>query len=155
MSAPDFEFSDGDIYGKGALILHTLRYLVGDNSFFQALRHMAYPTKAMEAITDGRQGRLVTTDDFLTIAEKDSGMKLDWFFDLYLRQPALPKLVTSTEGNTLHLRWESPNNLPFPMPVEVKVDGKIERVRMPGGRGSVRFSGAAPVIDPNGWILKA
>ena len=116
---------------------------------------MAYPTKEMETYTDGRQERLVNTDDFLTIAEKDSGMKLDWFFELYLRQPELPKLVTEVSGNTLSLHWETPNNMPFPMPVDVEINGKTQRVEMKGGKGSVNFTGAAPVVDPKGWILKA
>lgn len=155
MAEPDYLKSDGDIYGKGAVVLNTLRYLVGDAAFFKALRHMAYPTKEMEGYTDGRQTRLVDTDDFLQIAEKDSGMKLDWFFELYLRQPKLPKLVSETSGNTMTLRWETPNNMPFPMPVDVVIDGKTQRVEMKGGKGSVSFAGTAPVIDPNGWVLKA
>ena len=155
MAEPDYLKSDGDIYGKGAVVLNTLRYLVGDAAFFKALRHMAYPTKEMEGYTDGRQTRLVDTDDFLQIAEKDSGMKLDWFFELYLRQPKLPKLVSETSGNTMTLRWETPNNMPFPMPIDVVIDGKTQRVEMKGGKGSVSFAGTAPVIDPNGWVLKA
>lgn len=154
MAAPDYTKSDGDIYDKGALFLHTLRYLIGDNAFFKALHHMAYPNKQMETYTDGRQERLVTTDDFLTIAEQDSGMKLGWFFELYLRQPKLPKLVSDVSGNTLNLHWETPNNMPFPMPVDVEVNGKMQRVEMPNGRGSVSFTGAAPVVDPKGWVLK-
>jgi len=160
MSAPDYVNSDGDIYGKGALILHTLRYLIGDEKFFKALHHMAYPTKEMETYTDGRQERLVTTDDFLTIAEQDSGMKLDWFFELYLRQPKLPRLLEASASDcqakcTFNLQWETPNNMPFPMPVDVVVDGKAQRVEMPNGKGSVIYSGKPPVIDPNGWVLKA
>lgn len=155
MAEPDYLKSDGDIYGKGALILHSLRYLIGDNAFFNALHHMAYPTKNMETYTDGRQERLVNTDDFLTIAEHDSGMKLDWFFELYLRQPKLPKLISDISGNKLNLRWETPNNMPFPMPIDVMVDGKMRRVEMKNGSGSVAFSGQAPVIDPNGWVLRA
>ena len=160
MSAPDYVNSDGDIYGKGALILHTLRYLIGDEKFFKALHHMAYPTKEMETYTDGRQERLVTTDDFLTIAEQDSGMKLDWFFELYLRQPKLPRLLEASASDcqakcTFNLQWETPNNMPFPMPVDVVVDGKTQRVEMPNGKGSVIYSGKPPVIDPNGWVLKA
>src|SRR5215208_1084651 len=109
MAEPDYLKSDGDIYGKGALILHSLRYLIGDDAFFRSLRRMAYPTKEMEKITDGRQERLVNTDDFLTIAEAESKMDLDWFFELYLRQPKLPKLVTevipsSTQKKTLVLK---------------------------------------------------
>jgi aminopeptidase N len=85
--APDYIKSNGDIYGKGAVTLHTLRYLIGDDAFFRALRRMAYPTKEMERWTDGRQTRLVNTDDFLAIAEEESKMELDWFFEMYLRQP--------------------------------------------------------------------
>ena len=154
MTAPDYLKSDGDIYTKGALILHTLRYLLGDKAFFNALHHMAYPTKQMETYTDGRQERLVNTDDFLTIAEADSGMKLDWFFELYLRQPKLPKLVSEISGNTLNLRWETPNNMPFHMPVDVEINGKMLRVPMPNGKGTLNFPNGKPVIDPKGWVLK-
>ena len=155
MEAPDYTQSDGDIYDKGALVLHTLRYLIGDDAFFRALHHMAYPNKQMETYTDGRQERLVTTDDFLTIAEQDSGRKLDWFFELYLRQPKLPKLVSEVNGNTMTLHWETPNNMPFPMPVDVVVNGKTQRVEMKDGKATIKFTGTAPVIDPNGWVLKA
>ena len=162
MAEPDYLKSDGDIYGKGAYFLHTLRYLIGDDAFFKALRHMAYPTKAMEKITDGRQARLVNTDDFLTIAEQDSGMELDWFFELYLRQPKLPKLEALTvvsfdpnKPNQLELRWITPNDMPFPMPVDVVINGKTQRVEMKDGKGTVSFTGTAPVVDPDGWVLKA
>lgn len=153
MAEPNYVDSDGDIYGKGAYILHSLRYLIGDNAFFNALRHMAYPRKEMESWTDGRQERLVNTDDFLTIAENESKIKLDWFFELYLRQPRLPKLVTATNENVLTLKWETPNNMPFPMPVDVEVDGKIQRIEMKNGTATVKFNSKASV-DPNGWVLK-
>ena len=159
LAAPDFVNSDGDIYGKGAVVLHTLRYLIGDDAFFRSLRRMAYPTPAMEKLTDGRQTRLVDTDDFLKIAEKESGMDLDWFFEVYLRQPKLPRLVavsTETRGmKGMLLSWETPDNVPFPMPVDVVIDGKRQRVEMKGGKGTVAFTGEQPVIDPDGWVLKA
>ena len=160
---PDYIKSNGDIYGKGAAVLHTLRYLIGDDAFFRALRRMSYPTKEMETWTDGRQTRLVNTDDFLAIAEAESKMDLDWFFELYLRQPKLPKLVGermvvaggSETSQTLSLRWETPNNMPFPMPVDVIVSGKTQRVELVNGRANVSFTGSDPVIDPNGWVLRA
>jgi len=145
-----------DIYDKGALILHSLRYLVGDEAFLRMLRRMAYPDPASEKWTDGRAQRLVTTDDFLTIAERESKEKLDWFFEVYLRRSALPKLVTSVEGKTMHLKWETVDSLPFPMPIDVVVDGKTVRVPMTGGQGMVTFAGeTAPIVDPNGWVLRA
>jgi aminopeptidase N len=166
LQEPDYVKSDGDIYGKGAVILHTLRYLIGEEAFFRALRRMAYPTKEMESFTDGRQTRLVNTDDFLHIAEQESKMELDWFFELYLRQPKLPKLIiepgaciegtgSGAKSCKLNLRWETPNNLPFPMPIDLVIDGKTHRVEMRNGGASIAYSGAPPAIDPDSWILKA
>ena len=156
MLPPDYTKSDGDIYGKGALILNTLRFYLGDDAFFKALRRMAYPTPEMEKITNGKQTRLATTDEFLRIAEQQSGKKLDWFFEVYLRQPALPKLVTETKPNQLVLRWETPNNLPFPMPIEVKIGGVTKLVEMPNGTVTIPLpQDAGYAVDPNGWILKA
>ncbi|MDQ3748099.1 MAG: M1 family metallopeptidase [Acidobacteriota bacterium] len=156
MLPPDYTKSDGDIYGKGAMILNTLRFYLGDEAFFKSLRRMAYPTAEMEKITNGKQNRLVTTDEFLKIAERQSGKKLDWFFELYLRQPALPKLIAETKQNQLVLRWETPNNMPFPMPVQVKIGGETKRYEMPDGTATISLPQDVKYeIDPNSWLLKA
>lgn len=156
MLPPDYTKSDGDIYGKGALILNALRYYIGDAAFFRALRRMTYPDSKMEKVTNGSQTRLVTTDDFLRIAEKESGQKLDWFFEVYLRQPTLPKLIAQTNGNQLILRWDAPNKLSFPMPVEVKIAGQTRRLEMTNGTATIPLpQDTQYVVDPNGWILKA
>jgi aminopeptidase N len=154
MLAPDYLKSDGDIYNKGAYILHTLRYLIGDVAFFKALRKMAYPTPAMEKLKNGYQVRFVTTDDFITIAEQESNMKLDWFFRTYLRQPALPKLVVKKIDGKTELSWETPDNLEFPMPVEIELNGKLTRVEMHRGKALIENSPSDLKIDPRGWILK-
>ena len=152
---PDYIKSDGDVYGKGALVLNSLRGLLGDEVFFKVLRRMAYPDPKMEKVINGKQVRFVTTDDFLRIAEKESGKDLDWFFEVYVRQPALPRLITETSNNQMNLRWETPGNLPFPMPVEVKINNEIKRVEMKDGKGSLPLpQDTAYEIDPNGWLLK-
>ncbi len=156
MAAPDYTTSDGDIYGKGAVILHTLRYLIGEKPFFKSLRRMAYPDPRMEKITNGKQVHFATTDDFLHIAEKESGADLDWFFEVYLRQPKLPKLITEKTDKQLTLRWESPDGLPFPMPVEVQIGETTKRYEMPNGTVSIPVAeGQKVFVDPQGWILKA
>jgi aminopeptidase N len=153
---PDYVESDGDIYNKGKWVLHTLRYLIGDEAFLRSLRRMAYPSPEMEALTDGRQTRFATTDDFRLIAEEESGRDLDWFFEVYARQPVLPKLIVDRVGNELTIRWDTPNELPFPMPVDVEVDGTTTRIEMTSGRANLSLSevSAAPSIDPLNWILK-
>lgn len=155
MLPPDYTKSDGDIYGKGAMILNTLRYYIGDEAFFKTLRRIAYPNAAMEKVSDGKQFHFETTDDVLKTAETESGKKLDWFFEIYLRQPKLPKLISETNNGELSMRWETANNLPFPMPVEVKIGGETKKVEMKDGKGSLTIPADAKVeIDPNGWILK-
>ncbi len=156
MAEPDYLKSDGDIYGKGAVILHTLRYLIGDEAFFRALRRMAYPIKESEKITSGAQNRFATTDDFKQIAEEESKMELDWFFEVYLRQPKLPRLVFKANGDKIEIAWETPDNLPFPMPVEIETNGKTQKIEMKNGKAEISWDGKnMPVFDKNGWILKA
>lgn len=161
MAEPDYVNGDGDIYGKGAVVLHTLRYLIGDEAFFRALRRMAYPTKEMEKITDGRQNRFVNTDDFKQIAEEESKMDLDWFFEVYLRQPVLPKLkVEQVENNqgkmSVNFKWETPNNMPFNMPIDIIIDGETKRIKFENNFGWMPIQkGQEFTVDPNGWILKA
>ena len=150
---PDYVKSDNDIYAKGALILHSLRYYVGDDAFFRSLRKMSYPTPAMEKDAS-KQFHFATTDDFLRIAEKESGKDLDWFFEIYLRQPALPKLVVEKGASELKLRWETPNNMAFPMPVEIKIGEETKRYEIKNGAAIPLPPGGAYTIDPNGWILK-
>lgn len=154
LQPPDYVRGDGDIYGKGALVLNSLRGLIGDEAFFRSLRKMCYADAKAERVTNGKQVNFRTTDDFLKIAERESGKKLDWFFELYLRQPALPKLSIETKPNQLVLRWETPNNMPFPMPVEVRVAGAVKRVEMANNTGSVPLpQDVGYEIDPNGWLL--
>ncbi len=151
---PDYLKGDGDIYGKGALVLNTLRGLIGEEAFFKSIRRMAYPNAKTEKVKNGKQFRFATTDDFLRIAERESGKDLDWFFELYLRQPVLPKLHVETKPNQLVFRWETPNNMPFPLPVEVKIAGETRRVEMANNTGTVPLPQDVKYeIDPNGWLL--
>lgn len=153
LSPPDFVRPDGDIYVKGAVVLDTLRYVMGDAAFFRALRRMAYPNAALERSTDGSACRLVTTDDFVRIAEQEHGRDLDWFFDVYVRSAELPRLVSERTDHGVRLRWDAPGGRPFPMPVEVRSGGALRRVEMPGGSAEVR--GRDVEVDPEVRVLRA
>ena len=143
-----------DIYYKGAWVLHSLRALVGDEAFFRATRRLVYGRP------DPRPGnfrpRFGTTDEFVRLASEEAGRDLTWFFDVYVRQARLPRLVTSRRGGQLALQWRTPKGLPFPMPVEVRVDGRLVRVPMTAGRGSLALPAAdsAVTIDPDGKLLR-
>jgi aminopeptidase N len=149
-----FGATGGDIYNKGAWVLHTLRWLVGDEDFFRALRRMAYPDPALELVSDGSACRFSDTEEILAIAERETGRELGWFFEAYLRQPHLPRLVSELEGDELHLAWLLPDGLEFPLPVQLEIDGERRRIEMPGGEATVDVTGSAIIeIDPDAWLL--
>ena len=132
-----------------------LRYLIGREPMLTVLRRFAYPTPEMERITDGSVCRFVSTADFVRQAEAVSGRNLGWFFNLYLNQPKLPKLVSEIRGDKLLLRWETPKGYPFPMPLEIEVNGQIERIEMPDGQAELSAARYAKArLDPQMWILK-
>ena len=148
------EIYKAPIYSKGAWILHNLRYLIGDKAFFESLRTMAYPNLQENETIDGSQVRFATTDDFLNITEKASGKELDWFFEVFLRQPELPVLYSMIEKGKLKLRWKSPHNLPFPMPVEVKIGEEVKRYDIPPEGLIIDLKkGEKPEVDPDHWLL--
>lgn len=156
MTSADVYFgaTGGDIYSKGAWVLHTLRWLAGDEAFFVAMRRMAYPDPALESTTDGSACRFSDTEEIRAIAEQHTGLELDWFFEVYLRQPKLPRLVSELEGDELRLAWLLPKGYDFPMPIELEIDGELRRVEMTNGEAIVDVTGAVIIeIDPNGWLL--
>jgi aminopeptidase N len=147
--------SGGDIYSKGAWVLHTLRWVIGDELLREGLRRMAYPSPELERVTTGEQTRLATTDDFLRLLEQLSGQELGWLFEVYLRQPELPSLSAQRTDGSLRLEWNAPGRLPFPMPVEVQIDGVSRRVEMPNGRAEIDVPRQANVVvDPRYRILR-
>lgn len=145
----------GDVYYKGAMFLHTLRYLIGDENFFLSLRRFAYPDPEMEKVTDGSHMRFATTDDFLSLTEQITGMDLEWLFEVYLRQPVLPRLHSKRSEGLLTLQWEVPDSMSFPMSVQIRIEGEVVTFSPNSdGRITIEISEEAEVeIDPYGWVL--
>ena len=144
---------DNDVYYKAALVLHTLRFVIGDEAFFRALRRMSYPDPALEQVTGGEQCRFVTTADFVTIAERESGRELDWFFDVYLHRSKLPELVLERSEAAFSVGWKVPGGGAFPLPIEVVIDG--QRRRCQPGESVPAAPDALLEPDPDGWVLRA
>jgi aminopeptidase N len=142
-----------DIYYKGAWMLHTLRYLIGDRAFGDVTRLAVYGR------TDPRPGnftpRFGSTAEYEGFVRQVTGRDYGWFFDTYLRQAALPELTSRREDDRLLLGWTVPGGGRFPMPVEVEVDGRVTAVPMSNGSGSLPVTPQAHVvIDPDARILK-
>lgn len=143
-----------DVYYKSAWIIHTLRFYLGDEVFFKVLRRWAYITPEMELATDGSQCRITTTEELIDIAEKISQQKLNWFFEVYLRHASIPKLHYQKDSQKLTLWWEVEENLPFQLPVEIKIGDKITRINISTSKSEIIIPNNSEfVIDPNETVL--
>ena len=153
--AEDDTQSDNDIYYKGSWVLHTLRFLLGDDDFSEMMRRFAYPTEAHHAATDGSQARFVDTNELIGLVNDIAGADLSWFFDVYVRRAELPVLDVRREADRLHLRWEVAGGLSFPMPVEIAVNGERQRHPLPDGHATIDLPPGAQVeVDPDAWLLR-
>ncbi|WP_375391097.1 M1 family metallopeptidase [uncultured Sphingomonas sp.] len=142
-----------DIYYKGSWALHTLRNLIGDQAFFDATRLLVYGRR--DPKPGNFEPRYGSTREYQGFVRQVTGKDYDWFFDVYFRQAALPELVQSQVGDRLTLRWRVPAGLPFPMPVEVQVGDRIEKLPMTNGTDALTVpAGAHVVVDPWSRILK-
>jgi len=145
-----------DIYYKGAWILHTLRGLIGDEAFFASVRRLVYGRD--DPVPGNFRPRYASTREFVDIVNDVTGRDYGWFFDVYVYRAALPELLAERDATGLRLRWKAPDDLPFPMPVEVRIgggDGRVAAVPMDGGQGHVELpAGTHYTLDPHSKLLR-
>jgi aminopeptidase N len=145
----------GDIYTKGAWLLHSLRYLIGEDAFWRATRRLVYDTVDPEVLKPPIQARLRSTDDFMQIASEEAGRDLAWFFEVYARRGPLPVLEATDTDEGVLLQWTNIGDLDFPMPVPVRIDGEMLRVEFEGNTATLPGVRARDVqIDPLMQILR-
>jgi aminopeptidase N len=121
---------------KGAMILHMLRWVLGEDKYLKTMREFAQ-TYA---------GKSATMDDFRTIAEKNYGDQLTWFFSQWLDSTGAPefkvKYTTYRLGGSAKPQTPKEEKAPgfrvsgeisqdldlFRMPVDLRIetDGKTE-----------------------------
>ena len=75
------------VYDRGAMTLQALREKVGDGTFFGILRAWYAENRAQSVTSD----ETVTTDDFIALAERESGQDLDQFFQVWLFEEGKPE----------------------------------------------------------------
>jgi aminopeptidase N len=101
------------VYNKGASVLHMLRRLLGDETFFRGLR-LFYEDRRFEK---------AGTDDFERAMETASGRILDRFFDRWIYNAEIPRVSvhsTIAEG-TVKVEFEQMGAGIFDIPVTVRL----------------------------------
>ena len=82
---PDALF-DFAVYIRGGMTLHELRLEIGDRDFFRLTKRWA----------SKNAGELVTTPEFIRMAERISGQQLDDLFETWLFAPEQPPVAVAT-----------------------------------------------------------
>lgn len=143
-----------DIYYKGAWMLHTLRGLVGDDIFWQALRTILYGKADVADIAYPIEPIAMNTEEFIDIFNRVAERDLTWVFDVYLREAAPVILEQKRDGTSLTLRWNIPGNRSFPMPLEVSINGAVTVLDMTSGGTQLSVRAEDVIIpDPGHKIL--
>jgi len=124
----------GDIYYKGANMIHTFRQLLEDDEkFHQILRGM----------NEKFYHKTVTTKEIEDYMSQMSGIDLTEFFNQYLRTTMIPTLEYKLSGNEITYRWTNIVD-GFDMPVKIadsevwlfpKAEWKTEKFKnLPSGK---------------------
>lgn len=100
------------VYNKGAMVLHMLRRLIGDEAFFGGIR----------AFYDAWKFKKAGTDDFQRAMEQSSGRSLQRFFDTWIFGSEIPRASFSyhVTGTQAVIRFEQRGE-PVEVPVTVTV----------------------------------
>ncbi|MDO6428260.1 M1 family metallopeptidase [Thalassotalea sp. 1_MG-2023] len=140
-----------DIYAKAPWVLHTLRNIIGDEHFFNATTELVYGTAKP---TPGNfKPVLADTEDFLRIVNRLTGKDFKWFFDVYFYQAKLPEIMQTKTDNRLTLQWKTPNDLPFPLPLDVSVNGKMLTLDLTHPQTIEVLPNDLVIIDPMSKVL--
>jgi aminopeptidase N len=137
----------GDMYPKGANMLHTIRQLIdNDDKFRQLLR----------GLNKTFYHQTVTTQQIENYMAKKSGLDLSKIFDQYLRTTKIPVLSYHIRDGKLSYRWTNTIN-GFEMPVKVSLKpGSFTLIRPAAEWKTVTVQGISEAdfkADPNFYVL--
>ena len=104
----------GDMYPKGANMIHTVRQLVNDDEKWRQI---------LRGLNSNFYHQTVTTKQIEDYISDKSGIDLIAFFNQYLRDIRIPLLEYSVEKNQLKYRWTQVVDN-FAMPIQVTIGTK-------------------------------
>jgi aminopeptidase N len=154
-------FDGGLSYSKASWVLHMLRHVVGDSTFFEILK--AYYDSQY------RFGA-ATTEDFQALCESVSGMKLGWFFQEWIYGEYYPYYAyhwsaAKQDDNyrvSLTIEQIQDNTGLYTMPIDVKLFDRnneekvvaFDSLKTQIFEWTLDFAPVMVLLDEKGWILK-
>jgi aminopeptidase N len=160
--ADPIDLFDRHTYNKGALVLHMIHHLLGEEGW----------TKGIHAYVERFAAQTVTTADLQDTLEKTTGVALGPIFDGYVYGAGHPELKVKwdyrPDTHQVHLEIRQAQKLDaqvglFAFPLDVALVGEKEtaarRVQVAARDFQELYIESAErprtvVLDPEGWILK-
>ncbi len=105
----------GDMYSKGANMLHTLRQIIDDDEKWRVI---------LRGLNKEFYHQTVTTEQIENFMAEAAGLDLNLFFDQYLRDTRIPTFQYGLVKGNMRYRWINAVQ-GFNMPVKVYIDGKL------------------------------
>ncbi len=105
------ELFDRHTYQKGAMVLHALRSLLGDDEFRKGIR----------TYLEKHSGKSVDTEDFRKAMEEVSGRDLTQFFDLYVYSAGHPEISVSVQYSGSPTVILEQGQVTYPLDLEIKL----------------------------------
>ncbi len=99
----------GDMYPKGANLIHTIRQLVDDDSKFREI---------LRSLNKEYFHKITSSNEVETFFSQKTGKDLSKLFDQYLRNTAIPELEYKIAKGTLSFRWTNCIN-GFDLPLRI------------------------------------
>lgn len=130
----------GDMYYKGANMLHTIRQVINDDEKFRQI---------LRGLNKDFYHQTVTTQQIENYISTKSGIDFSSVFDQYLRTTKIPTLEYSQTGNQLKFRYQnSVKNLKLP----IRINGNQEISPTEAWQTITLKTDAPVVFDPNYYI---
>ena len=109
----------GDMYSKGANLLHTIRQLTNNDELWR---------QTLRGLNKEFYHSTVTTQEIEEYISKSIEIDLSRVFDQYLRDYRIPVFEYDINNGVLSYRWNDVIE-GFDMPIEVKIDGETKLLK--------------------------
>ncbi|MCC6690161.1 MAG: T9SS type A sorting domain-containing protein, partial [Bacteroidia bacterium] len=148
-------------YNKGAMVLHQLRWVIGDSAFFASVNNYLSDSKLAYGFAH--------TSDLQSHFETAVGQSLNWYFSDWFTGQGYPSytITWNQNGSSVNITITQTQSHPsvsffeLPIPIELKGAGHDTIVRLNNTFSGQQFTVTIPFtvdsvfFDPKLWLITA
>lgn len=133
----------GNVYSKGANILHTLRQAINNDDKWRGI---------LRGLNETFYHQTVTTQQIEEYISEQAGRNFQYVFDQYLRNPSLPVFEYVIRDGQIGYRWSGVVR-GFDLPIKVYIDGKEQWLEPKNDWQFLDSKDAKSIkVDPNFYV---